>query len=288
MVSVCLCKLNDSSARFSSSAPPSRKILYFLLPSLFPIFTSPLIHRSSVLLFPSFPPTTHCYISSFIPPFPLSYHCFTSIPPLHYFFQLLRHSPPFPFFRRVPPPQLRHKPPPQLSYGGSLLHEGSLHWSLWTLVPVPAHLWPGDQWCCEWARTTPEFSLWWVFHCSLVHIWCIVCVSACVAKCSTHLTVNRKSTGSNPTSYYWRKKVLFLHLASTKWNSKLGSWLLLPLLSSTMGGCSEGLGEGNLGGCSELASSSFTTVQVILGQGLIHCLSVTTVLGACITCIYTS
>ena len=93
MVSVCLCKWNDSSARFSSSAPPSCKILYLLLPSLFPIFTSPLIHRSSVLLFLSFPPTAHCYISSFIPPFPPSYHCFTSIPPLHYFFQLLRHSP---------------------------------------------------------------------------------------------------------------------------------------------------------------------------------------------------
>ena len=99
-------------------------------------------------------------------------------------------------------------------------------------------------------------------------------VSACVAKWSTHLTVNRNNTGSNPTSYYWRKK---------KKKRK-------PLLSSTMGGHSEGLGEGNLGGCSELASSSFTTVQVILGQGLIHCreLSVTTLLGACISCIYIS
>ena len=56
----------------------------------------------------------------------------------------------------------------------------------------------------------------------------------------------------------------------------------------SLGGCSEGLGEGSLGGCSELASSSFTTVQVILGQGLIHCLSVRTVLGACISCIYHS
>ena len=83
MVSVCLCKLNDSSARFSSSAPPSHKILYFLLPSLFPIFTSPLIHCSSVLLFPSFPPTAHCYTSL------LSYLLFlspitASHPSLHY------------------------------------------------------------------------------------------------------------------------------------------------------------------------------------------------------------
>ena len=49
-----------------------------------------------------------------------------------------------------------------------------------------------------------------------------VCVSDCVAKWLKHLTVNRKITGSSPTSYHWRK--IFLHLAPNPGPSKIVNW----------------------------------------------------------------
>ena len=66
-----------------------------------------------------------------------------------------------------------------------------------------------------------------VCACACACVCVCVCVSDCVAKWLKHLTVNRKITGSSPTSYHRRKKKkksFFLHLAPNPGPSKIVNW----------------------------------------------------------------